>query len=118
LFTSLFQAGRCSRHPRERDADDEACCRTTRPQHGGDDFVGAAEPADWLVATASGTLSSPLAIMSVTMGVSTGPGQTALMRIPCGALLQSNARGETYHPVLGGVIRGATGLSVSESWTD
>ena len=70
----------------ERDAHDEARAGAAQPQDGRGDLVGASEPADRLIR--DGVLdrsSSPLAIMSATIGVSMVPGQTALMRTPRGA---------------------------------
>ena len=48
-----------------------------KPEDGGGDFVGTAEAADGLVGDGFGKLSSPLAVMSVTIGVSMVPGQMA-----------------------------------------
>jgi hypothetical protein len=47
--------------------------------------------------------------MSATMGVSIVPGQTALMRIPRGGVLEGGALGQAEHAVFGGVEGGAAG---------
>ena len=63
----------------------EAGSGAAEPQDGGGDLVGASEAADRLARLGVGAVSSPLAIMSATIGVSIVPGQTALMRMPRGA---------------------------------
>jgi hypothetical protein len=56
-------------------------------------------PIGWFC-TASGTSSSPWSIMAWTIGVWIVPGQTALMRMPRGGVLQGGAAGEADHAVL------------------
>jgi hypothetical protein len=78
-------SGRCIPVDGECDADDEAGAGLQ--SHSTAPAISSARPRrpiGWF-ATASGTLSSPLAIISVTIGVSIVPGQTALIRMPRGA---------------------------------
>jgi hypothetical protein len=56
-------------------------------------------PMGWL-AIASATLSSSLAIMSVTIGVSMVPGQMALTRMPRGAYSRAALRVRPMTPCL------------------
>ena len=66
----------------------------------GRDLVGTAEAVDRLVLQASVMSSSPLAIMSATIGVSIVPGQTALIRTPLGAYSSAALRVRPMTPCL------------------
>jgi len=78
-------SGRIAAVDGQGDAVYEAGAGAAQPQHGGGDLLAASEAADRRPASASATVSSPLAIMSASIGVSIVPGQTALTRMPRGA---------------------------------
>jgi hypothetical protein len=73
----------------EGDADDVSGSGAAQPQHGCGDVFGRTESGDRCRGGGFGRSSSPLVIMSATIGVSMLPGQTALMRLRRGAYSRS-----------------------------
>ena len=74
-------------------------------------LVGAAEAAHRVGWRRLRGSSSPLSIMSLTIGVSMVPGQMALTPDAAGCVLEGGAPGEADDAVLGGVVGGSAGQS-------